>query len=269
MKLNNEQIERYSRQIILREVGGKGQERLLSSKVLVIGAGGLGSPALYYLAAAGVGTLGIVDADFVDITNLQRQIIHSTSDIGKEKVISAKEKIEKINPEVRVITYNTMVNSQNIREIIRDYDFIIDGTDNFPAKFLINDACYFENKPYSHGGILRFQGQTMTYVPGSTCYRCIFNSPPPKGVVPSCSEAGIIGAMAGLLGTIQASETIKYLLSAGELLTGKLLFVDLLATEFRVIEFRKNKKCPLCGENREIFELQDYEQYVCEDIREE
>ncbi len=264
MKLTNEQIERYSRQIILKEVGGKGQEKLLNSKVLVIGAGGLGAPALLYLASAGVGTLGIVDGDLADLSNLQRQVIHFTPDVGREKVLSAKEKIEKINPDVKVITYKTRVNSENIREIIRDYDFIIDGTDNFPAKFLINDACFFENKPYSHGGILRFQGQTMTFVPGSTCYRCIFNSPPPKGAVPSCSEAGIIGSMAGLLGTIQASEAIKYLLSAGELLTSKLLFVDLLNLEFRVIDLRKNKKCPLCGENREILELRDYEQPVCE-----
>lgn len=264
MKLTNEQIERYSRQIILKEVGGKGQEKLLNSKVLVIGAGGLGSPALLYLASAGVGTLGIVDGDLVDLSNLQRQVIHFTPDVWKEKVLSAKEKIEKINPDVKVITYKTRVNSENIREIIRDYDFIIDGTDNFPAKFLINDACFFENKPYSHGGILRFQGQTMTFVPGSTCYRCIFNSPPPKGAVPSCSEAGIIGSMAGLLGTIQASEAIKYLLSAGELLASKLLFVDLLNIEFRVIDLRKNKNCPLCGEKREILELKDYEQPVCE-----
>lgn len=264
MRFTNEQIERYSRQIILKEVGGKGQEKLLNSKVLVIGAGGLGAPALLYLAAAGVGTIGIVDGDLVDLSNLQRQVIHFTPDVGKEKVLSAKEKIEKINPDVKVITYKSRVNSENIREIIRDYDFIIDGTDNFPAKFLINDACFFENKPYSHGGILRFQGQTMTFIPGETCYRCIFNSPPPKGAVPSCSEAGIIGSMAGLLGTIQASEAIKYILSVGELLTSKLLFIDLLNLEFRVINLRKNKKCPLCGENREIFELKDYEQPVCE-----
>ncbi len=269
MNLTNEQIERYSRQIILKEVGGKGQEKLLNSKVLVIGAGGLGAPALFYLAAAGIGTIGIVDGDRVDITNLQRQIIHFTPDVGKEKVQSAKEKINQINPDVKVITYNRRVTSQNIREIIKDYDFIIDGTDNFPAKFLINDACYFERKPFSHGGILRFQGQTMTFVPGSTCYRCIFNSPPPKGVVPTCSEAGIIGSMAGILGMVQASEAIKYLLSAGDVLTDKLLFVDLLHLEFRVIDLRKNKKCPLCGENREIFELRDYEQPVCDFKREE
>lgn len=265
MKLTNEQIQRYSRQIILKEVGGKGQEKLLNSKVLIIGAGGLGSPALLYLAAAGVGTLGIVDGDLVDSSNLQRQIIHFNSDVGKEKVLSAKEKIELINPDVKVIIYQTKVNSKNIRDIIRDYDFIIDGTDNFPAKFLINDACFFEKKPFSHGGILRFQGQTMTYNPASEamCYRCIFNSPPPKGIIPTCSEAGIIGAMAGVLGTIQASEAIKYLLSVGELLTNKLLFIDLLNLEFRIIKFKKNKNCPLCGDNREILELIDYEQSTC------
>jgi adenylyltransferase/sulfurtransferase len=263
MKLTNEQIERYSRQIILKEVGGKGQEKLLNSKVLVIGAGGLGSPVLLYLAAAGIGTLGIVDSDKVDITNLQRQVIHFTDDLKKEKVLSAKEKIEKINPDVHVITYNTRVDASNIREIIKEYDFIIDGTDNFPAKFLINDACYFEKKPYSHGGILRFQGQTMTYTPGNACYRCIFETPPPKGVIPSCSEAGIIGAMAGLLGVIQASEAIKYLLSTGELLTNKLLFVDILNLEFRVINIKRNKKCPLCSESPEIKELIDIEQPIC------
>lgn len=264
MKLTNEQIERYSRQIILKEVGGKGQEKLLNSKVLVIGAGGLGSPALLYLASAGVGTIGIVDGDKVDITNLQRQIIHFTEDVNKEKIYSAKEKIEKINPDVKVITYNTRVNASNIREIIREFDFIIDGTDNFPAKFLINDACFFEKKPFSHGGILRFQGQTLTYLPENACYRCIFDTPPPKGLVPTCSEAGIIGVMAGLLGVIQASEAIKYILSTGQLLTNKLLFIDLLNLEFRTINFKRNKNCPLCGENPTIRDLIDYEAAVCD-----
>lgn len=263
MKLTNEQIERYSRQIILKEVGGKGQEKLLNSKVLVIGAGGLGSPALLYLASAGVGTLGIVDGDIVDLTNLQRQVIHFTDDVGKDKVLSAKEKIEKINPDVVVVTYKTRVFSENIRDIIKDYDFIIDGTDNFSAKFLINDACYFEKKPFSHGGILRFQGQTLTYVPGNACYRCLFEVPPPKGAIPTCSEAGIIGSMAGLLGVIQATEAIKYLLSVGEILTNKLLFIDLLNLDFRIINFKKNKRCPLCGENPLIKDLIDYEQPVC------
>lgn len=264
MKLTNEQIERYSRQIILKEVGGKGQEKLLNSKVLVIGAGGLGSPALLYLASAGVGTIGIVDGDKVDITNLQRQVIHFTEDVNKEKIYSAKEKIEKINPDVKVITYNTRVNASNIREIIREFDFIIDGTDNFPAKFLINDACFFEKKPFSHGGILRFQGQTLTYLPENACYRCIFDTPPPKGLVPTCSEAGIIGVMAGLLGVIQASEAIKYILSTGQLLTNKLLFIDLLNLEFRTINFKRNKNCPLCGENPTIRDLIDYEAAVCD-----
>lgn len=264
MKLTNEQIERYSRQIILKEVGGKGQEKLLNSKVLVIGAGGLGSPALLYLASAGVGTIGIVDGDKVDITNLQRQVIHFTEDLNKEKTYSAKEKIEKINPDVKVITYNTRVNASNIREIVREYDFIIDGTDNFPAKFLINDACYFEKKPYSHGGILRFQGQTLTYVPENACYRCVFDTPPPKGLVPTCSEAGIIGVMAGLLGVIQASEAIKYIISAGQLITNKLLFIDLFNLEFRTINIKRNKNCPLCGENPKIKELIDYEVAVCD-----
>jgi len=264
MKLTNEQIERYSRQIILKEIGGKGQEKLLNSKVLVIGAGGLGSPALLYLSSAGIGTIGIVDGDRVDITNLQRQVIHFTEDVNKEKIISAKEKIEKLNPDVKVITYKTRVNTSNIREIIREYDFVIDGTDNFSAKFLINDACFFEKKAFSHGGILRFQGQTLTYTPGSACYRCIFDNPPPKGAVPTCSEAGILGAMAGILGVIQASEAIKHILSFGQLLTNKLLFIDILNLEFRIINFKRNKNCPLCGENPKIRDLIDYEEEICE-----
>lgn len=263
MSLTEEQIERYSRHIILKNVGGKGQKKILNSKILVIGAGGLGAPAALYLAAAGVGTLGIVDGDVVEISNLQRQIIHFTPDIGKHKVDSAIEKIALINPDVNVVPYRSRICAENIVDIIKDYDFIIDGTDNFSAKFLINDACVMTGKPFSHGGILRFQGQTITWTPNNTCYRCIFEQPPPKGAVPTCSEAGILGAVAGMLGTIQAAEALKYLLGIGELLTNKLLVFDALHMEFRTISIKRNKNCPLCGENPKITELKDYEQPVC------
>ena len=210
MGLTEQQIERYSRHIILEEVGGQGQEKLLASKVLIIGAGGLGAPAGLYLAAAGIGTIGIVDADKVDLTNLQRQIIHHTSDLNVEKVKSAQAKMRAINPDVTVNTYNTRVTAENITEIIREYDFVIDGTDNFPAKFLINDACYFEKVPFSHAGILRFDGQLITILPGRTaCYRCIFNSPPPADAVPSCSQAGVLGVLAGVIGSLQATDAMK------------------------------------------------------------
>ncbi|MCX7798571.1 MAG: molybdopterin-synthase adenylyltransferase MoeB [Melioribacter sp.] len=264
MNFTEEQILRYSRNIILKEVGGEGQKKLLESKVLIIGAGGLGSPILLYLAAAGVGKLGIIDSDIVDLSNLQRQIIHFTPDVNKPKVDSAKEKIEKLNPDVNVITYNTRLTSQNILEIIKEYDFIIDGTDNFPTKFLVNDACVMTGKAFSHAGILRFEGQTFTYTPGNMCYRCIFKEPPPKGVVPTCSEAGILGAVAGVIGTIQAVEALKYLLKKGELLTNRLLTFNALTTQFREIKLKKNDNCLVCGKNPTIKELQDYEQPVCE-----
>lgn len=264
MNLSESQIERYSRQIILKEVGGKGQEKLLNSRVLIIGAGGLGSPCALYLAAAGVGTIGIVDGDKVELSNLQRQIIHSTADVRKEKVVSAREKMVALNPDVKVETFPYRVNARNIKAVIREYDFVIDGTDNFTAKFLINDACVMESKPFSHAGILRFQGQTMTYVPGSTCYRCIFSAPPPAGVIPTCSQAGILGAVAGILGTIQAAEALKFITGAGELLTGRLLLFDALSMDYRVINIKRNKGCPLCGENPVIIELKDEEQVVCD-----
>ncbi len=265
MDLNEQQIERYSRQIILEEVGGAGQEKLLSSKVLIVGAGGLGAPAGLYLAAAGVGTIGIIDSDKVDLSNLQRQIIHHTSDIGTEKVDSAKAKIQAINPDVTVQTYQRRLTAENISEIIRQYDFIIDGTDNFPAKFLINDACYFEKKAFSHAGILRFDGQLITVLPGeTTCYRCIFRSPPPAGVVPSCSEAGVLGVLAGVIGLLQATEAMKYLLGIGELLTNALLVYNALEMRFYRVKLNRNPNCPLCGENPQITELKDEEQVVCD-----
>jgi len=265
MSLTEQQIERYSRHIILEEVGGVGQEKLLRSKVLIIGAGGLGSPAALYLAAAGVGKIGIIDGDKVDLSNLQRQIIHHTSDVGMEKVKSAADKIRAINPDVTVKTYHQLAMAENIRAIIKSYDFVIDCTDNFGAKFLINDACYFEKIPFSHAGILKFYGQLITILPGkTTCYRCIFNSPPPTDVAPSCSQAGVLGVLPGVIGTLQATEAVKYLLGLGKLLTGTLLTYDALEMDFRAVKLNRNPKCPLCGDEPEITELKDEEQQVCD-----
>ena len=265
MAFTNEQLERYSRHIILKKVGAKGQKKLLNAKVLIIGAGGLGAPAAMYLAAAGVGTIGIADADEVDLSNLQRQIIHTTADVGKPKVQSAKETMEAINPDVTVKTYRVFVDSESIMDLIKDYDFIIDGTDNFPAKFLINDACVMAGKPFSHAGIIRFKGQLMTYVPGKgPCYRCVFKNPPPKDAVPTCKQAGVIGAMGGVIGSLQAMEAIKYILGQGDLLTGYLLTYDALKMEFRKIKLPTDKNCAVCGENPTITELIDYEQAECD-----
>jgi len=264
MDFTDSQIERYSRHIILNEVGVEGQIKLLEGKVLIVGAGGLGSPAALYLAAAGVGTIGIIDGDVVDITNLQRQIIHTTADINRPKVISAKEKIEKINPDVKVIIYQELLTADNIKEIISEYDFILDGTDNFPTKFLINDACVLLEKPFSHGGILKYDGQTMTYTPGNACYRCVFNSPPPKGLVPTCSQAGVLGSIAGMLGTIQATEALKYLTGIGELLTNRFLIFNALSMSFRSTHFKRNENCPVCGKTPSITELIQEEMPVCD-----
>lgn len=264
MAMTDEQIERYSRHIILKEVGAKGQKKLLNGKVLIIGAGGLGAPAAMYLTAAGVGTIGIVDADEVDLSNLQRQIIHGTADIGKAKVKSAKETMNAMNPDVTVNTYRMFVDSTNIRELIREYDFIIDGTDNFPAKFLINDACVRLGKAFSHGGILRFQGQTFTHLPGTACYRCFFKEPPPAGAVPTCSQAGVLGAIAGMLGTIQAAEALKYFLGVGDLLTDRLLTFDAKTMNFRTINVKKRASCEICGDHPTIDHLIDYEQAACD-----
>ena len=265
MAFTNEQLERYSRHIILQEVGVKGQKKLLNASVLIIGAGGLGAPAALYLAAAGVGTIGIVDADEVDLSNLQRQVIHTTNDVGKAKVKSAAETMEALNPDVTVKTYRTFVDSTNIMDLIKDYDFIIDGTDNFPAKFLINDACVMAGKPFSHAGIIRFKGQLMTYVPGEgPCYRCVFKNPPPKDAVPTCKQAGVIGAMGGVIGSLQAMEAIKYIIGKGELLTGKLLTYDALKMEFHTIKLPKDHHCAVCGDEPTITELIDYEQAECD-----
>ena len=266
IKLTNEQLERYSRHIILSQVGGIGQKKILSSKVLIIGTGGLGSPAAMYLAAAGVGHIGLVDYDTVDLSNLQRQIVHLSQDVGKPKIESGRETINALNPDVQVHTYNEQVTASNIRDIISDldYDFIIDGTDNFPAKFLINDACVLMHKPFSHAGIIRFQGQTMTYLPDeSPCYRCVFPTMPPKDAVPTCRQAGVLGVMGGVIGTIQATEALKYILGIGELLKGYLLTFDALTMTFRKVKIPRNKKCPVCSENPTITELVDYEQPTC------
>lgn len=264
MDFTSEQIERYSRHILLQDIGVEGQEKIINGKVLVIGAGGLGAPILLYLAAAGVGMLGVIDGDVVDLSNLQRQVIHFTPDVGKPKVLSAKEKINQINPDVNVITYHEFFTAENAFDIIKDYDFIVDGTDSFPVKFLINDACVLSKKPFSHGGILRFDGQTLTHLPGTACYRCAFHSPPPPDAVPTCSQAGVLGAIAGMLGTIQAAEVLKYLAGTGDLLTNRLLSFNAKTMNFRTVNLKRNKNCPICGEHPEITELHEAEQIACE-----
>jgi len=259
-----EQLERYSRHILLQDVGVEGQENLLNAKVLIVGAGGLGAPVALYLAAAGIGTVGIIDNDTVEISNLQRQVVHFTKDINSSKVLSAKEKMLAINPDIQVHTYQEFLCADNISDIIKPYDFVVDGTDNFPTKFLVNDACVIENKPFSHGGILRFDGQTMTIVPHqSACYRCAFRNPPPPDAVPTCSQAGVLGAVAGMLGTIQAAEALKYITHVGTLLTNTLLSFDAKTMNFRKINLTRQSDCPVCGENPTITALVDYEQAVC------
>ncbi len=261
-ELTEQQIERYSRQIILPEIGGSGQKKLLNAKVLIIGCGGLGSPCAYYLASAGVGKIGLVDSDKVELNNLQRQILHFTKDVGRQKTESAKEKLNSINPDVEVVTYPVRITSQNIMDIIKDYDIIVDGSDNFPTRYLVNDACVLSNKPLVHAGILRFEGQATTIVPyKGPCYRCIFQEPPPPGMVPSCQEAGILGVVAGILGVIQATEVIKYILGKGELLVSKLLVFNALEMSFRKLSIQKNNDCPICGDKPTIKELIDYEQF--------
>ncbi|MCC8023647.1 MAG: molybdopterin-synthase adenylyltransferase MoeB [Clostridiales bacterium] len=263
--LTDEELERYSRHILLKEIGVKGQQKLRNAKVLIIGAGGLGAPAALYLAAAGVGTIGIADADKVDLSNLQRQVIHTTEDLGKPKVQSARETMQAVNPGVEVKTYQTFLLANNIADIIREYDFILDGTDNFQAKFLINDACVLAEKPFSHAGILRFKGQLMTYVPGEgPCYRCVFKTMPPKDAIPTCRQAGVIGAVGGVIGSLQAMEAVKFITGAGELLPGSLLPYDALTMEFRKVRLPRDGRCAVCGEEATITELFDYEQTACE-----
>lgn len=261
-EFSEDQVERYSRQIILPQVGGKGQKKIRDASVLVIGTGGLGSPCVFYLAAAGVGKIGLVDSDEVDLSNLSRQILHFTPDVGEKKVHSAKKKLNKLNPDVQILPYPHRVTSQNIMSIIQDYDVVVDGSDNFPTRYLVNDACVLADKPFSHGAILRFSGQVFTVIPGEgPCYRCLFAHPPPSGEVPTCQEAGVIGAVAGVVGAIQAVEVIKIILGQGKLLTGQLLIIDLLGMDFRRVKISKNKDCAICGENPSIRELIDYEQF--------
>ncbi len=257
-ELTEEEIERYSRHIILDEVGGVGQEKIKNAKVLVIGAGGLGSPVLLYLAAAGVGTLGIIDGDVADTTNLQRQVLHFTPDVGKPKVDSAAEKIAQINPNVKVEKYKDLFTIKNARELVDQYDIIVDGTDNFQAKFLANDVCVMAGKPLIHAGILRFEGQIITIVPGEgPCYRCLFGEPPPAGLVPSCREAGILGAVAGVLGTLQATEALKLILDIGEPLVGRLLTWKAREMEFRTLKVARDPKCAVCSDTPTITELSE------------
>ena len=265
MNFTEEQIERYSRHIILPEVGGKGQAKLLNSKVFVLGAGGLGSPILLYLAAAGVGTIGIADGDCVDLSNLQRQIIHDTNRIGVHKAVSAKKSIEALNPDVKVITYKERLSAENIREIIRGYDIVMDGSDNFPTRYLMNDAAFFEKKTLISGSMFRFDGQVTIFKPhaGYPCYRCLYSEPPPKGLVPSCQEAGVLGALAGVVGVIQAVEAIKELLGIGNTLAGHLLIFDALGMNFRKVKVRRDPECALCSEKATIKELITYEE-ACE-----
>lgn len=265
MDFSEDQVTRYSRHILLPEVGGKGQKKLAKAKIFVSGAGGLGSPAALYLAAAGVGTIGLIDSDVVDLSNLQRQILHYTPDVRRPKVLSAKEKIQALNPDVQVRTYQERLDAQNILRLINEYDVIIDGVDNFPTKFLLNDACFFAKKPLVHGGILRFEGRVFSIIPGqSACFRCIFKGPPPPGFVPNCQEAGIIGVVAGIIGSIQATEALKIILGIGKSLTDRILDFDARKTSFREIRIKRNPKCLLCGPDPEITELFEHEQEACQ-----
>lgn len=268
-ELDYEENIRYERQMILPEVGIEGQKKIEKASVLIVGAGGLGSPAALYLAAAGVGRIGIADADKVSLSNLQRQILHDRYKVGVNKALSAKESMERINDTIIIETYPYFITPENISEIIEDYDFIIDGADNFETKFLINDACVLASKPFCHAGILRFEGQVMTYVPGEyPCYRCIFENIPEPGSIPNCSQAGIIGAVAGIVGSIQALEAIKYILNEGELLTGKMLVFNGLTMKFRIVDFNnKSHSCRVCGDNKDIFDVSlnaaEYEMKAC------
>lgn len=261
-KLTNDEIARYSRHLILPEVGMEGQRKLKAAKVLCVGTGGLGSPLALYLAAAGVGTIGLVDFDTVDASNLQRQIIHSTATVGKLKVDSAEIMLKGLNPNLNVVKYNAMLTSANAMEIFKDYDVIADGTDNFQTRYLVNDACVILKKPNAYGSIFRFEGQASVFgTEEGPCYRCLYPEPPPPGLVPSCAEGGVLGILPGLVGVIQATETIKLILGIGEPLIGRLLLVDALGMSFRTLKLRKNPECPVCGTNPTVTELIDYDQF--------
>jgi molybdopterin/thiamine biosynthesis adenylyltransferase len=250
-------MDRYARHFDLAGVGFKGQLKLREAKVLVVGAGGLGSPALLYLAAAGVGTIGVADGDTVSLSNLQRQVVHDTPSVGTLKTASAAERIRAINPDVKVVEHSVYLDASNIAEVMAPYDFILEGCDNFATKFLVNDACVLLKKPYSHAGMLRFEGQTFTYVPGHRCYRCLFRAPPPAGSVPNCADAGILGMLPGTLGSIQATEAVKYILGLGELLTDRLLIFDALSMRFRELRGGRDAGCPVCGTAPTITALRD------------
>ena len=260
--LSKQEIQRYSRHLIMPEVGMEGQLKLAKAKVLMIGAGGLGAPLGLYLASAGVGRLGIVDFDVVDFTNLQRQITFSTSDVGRPKIQAAKERLAGMNPQIRIDTYETRLTSSNALDLFREYDIIVDGTDNFPTRYLVNDACVLLNKPNVYGSIFRFEGQTTVFhYPGGPCYRCLYPEPPPPGLVPSCAEGGVLGVLPGIVGALQAMETIKLILGIGEPLSGRLLLFDALGMRFRELRLRRNPSCPVCGDNPTIHELIDYEEF--------
>lgn len=263
MELTNDQIRRYSRHLILPEVGVNGQKKICSASVLCIGAGGLGSPLVMYLAAAGVGKLGLVDFDTVDYSNLQRQIVHGHRDVGRPKSESAKERILDINPDCEVVQHNTRLSSENAMDIFRQYDIVVDGTDNFPTRYLTNDACVLLGKPNVYGSIFRFEGQASVFAPnlGGPCYRCLYPEPPPPGMVPSCAEGGVLGVLPGIIGCLQANETIKLILGEGEPLIGRLLLFNALGMTFREVKLRRDPECPVCGESPTVTELIDYEQF--------
>jgi sulfur-carrier protein adenylyltransferase/sulfurtransferase len=263
MELTNDEIRRYSRHLILPEVGLSGQKKIRAASVLCIGAGGLGSPIAMYLAAAGIGKLGILDFDLVDFSNLQRQIIHSTDDVGRPKTKSAEETIKSINPHVEVVTHNTRISSENALDLIRPYDIVVDGTDNFPTRYLTNDACVLLNKPNVYGSIFRFEGQASVFAPhlGGPCYRCLYPEPPPPGMVPSCAEGGVLGVLPGIVGTIQATEILKLALGRGSSLVGRLLLFNALDMKFRELKLRRDPQCPVCGDHPTIKELIDYEMF--------
>lgn len=256
-----EQVNRYSRHIIMSQVGSMGQRKIFDAKVLIVGAGGLGSPIALYLALAGVGTIGIVDFDVVDLSNLQRQILHQNDDIGKRKVISARETLNAYNPDVNVITHEEPLHSENAMEILSGYDIIINGADNFAVRYLVNDACVFLKKPLVDGSILLFDGQATVYLPGQGCYRCLYPTPPPPGLVPSCAEAGVLGALCGTIGSIQATETLKLILGIGDSLNGRLMLYDALSMEMRQVKVRRDPNCVVCGDHPTVTELIDYDEF--------
>jgi adenylyltransferase/sulfurtransferase len=261
-ELTTDDLSRYSRHLILPEVGMEGQRKLKAARVLCVGTGGLGSPLALYLTAAGIGTLGLVDFDVVDTSNLQRQIIHSTKDIGRKKLDSAAEKLTALNPSIKIVKHETMLTSANAFEILKDYDIVADGTDNFPTRYLINDACVLLGKPNVYGSIFRFEGQASVFATAEgPCYRCLYPDPPPPGLVPSCAEGGVLGILPGLVGVIQATEVIKLILGKGESLIGRLLLVDALAMRFRELKLRKNPECPVCGQHPTVTQLIDYQQF--------